>query len=140
VAQSERWRVALPVVLLIAVASSQIVLSRTSQLSPWKGGGFGMFSSLDSGSFRFVRLFAEAPERSEELELSPSLEDLAARAALLPSDRRLERLARATVAREQRRGQPVASVRVEVWRNAFAPGSLRSSEERLRAFTWRVTP
>ena len=33
--------------LLLAIASAQMLLARTSDLSPWKGGGFGMFASVD---------------------------------------------------------------------------------------------
>jgi hypothetical protein len=40
---------------LVAVGLHQIYLASTSGLSPWKGGGFGMFSSPDRPSYRAVR-------------------------------------------------------------------------------------
>ena len=40
--------------LLVAVASTQIALSRTFDLTAWKGGGFGMFSTLDHAGYRVV--------------------------------------------------------------------------------------
>jgi hypothetical protein len=83
---------ALPAVLLAIVASTQIVLTRTTLLSPWKGGGFGMFSTLDGRPFRYARMFVSAAERSEELAVPPSLEELVAQAEMLPGDAQFDRL------------------------------------------------
>lgn len=47
----EKWLVP-GLVLAIALVQSTLVL--TQELSPWKGGGFGMFSTVDSPSMRFV--------------------------------------------------------------------------------------
>ena len=46
-----RWAVPL---LLICVALRQIVLVYTVGLTPWKGGGFGMFSSVDKARSRLI--------------------------------------------------------------------------------------
>lgn len=43
--------------LLCAVACVQIYLAMTKSLSPWKGGGFGMFSTVDSPDARFLRIY-----------------------------------------------------------------------------------
>jgi hypothetical protein len=45
---------ALPVVLIV-VALTQITLAHTRDLTPWKGGGFGMFASVDLLSYRPVQ-------------------------------------------------------------------------------------
>jgi hypothetical protein len=134
-----KWPAALlPSALLIAVALVQIFLAYRTGLTPWKGGGFGMFSTTDGTGFRSVRLFVEAPDRSEELEIPPSLEDLADRAQAHPSTTQLDRLARATVAREQRKKRPVETVRVEVWRIDFAPETLLSTSRLLRQHQFHV--
>ena len=135
---AERWRRILPVALLLAVACAQITLTRTSGLSPWKGGGFGMFSTTDDSGRRRVRIFVSAPDRSEEIAITPSLEDAAVRAAVLPSDGRLTRLARRVIERERRYHRPVHSVRIETWRIAYAPGSLAATPNLTRDFTYRV--
>ena len=122
------------------MAATQIGLTQVQMLSPWKGGGFGMFSTLDERPFRYVRMFVRAPERSEELAVPPSLEELAASAEILPGDLQLERLARAVVAREQRRGQPAAEVRLEVWRVEFAAGTLAPRDHLLRRYEFRAAP
>jgi hypothetical protein len=105
-----------PAILLVCVAAAQMTLARTAQLSPWKGGGFGMFASIDGLPFRQVRVFVEAPSRSREIALPDSLEVAGAKAATWPRASGLERLGRAVIARERSRGRPVESVRVEVWR------------------------
>jgi hypothetical protein len=121
-----------PPALLVLVACVQIFLTRNTGLTPWKGGGFGMFATNDGNQFRYVRLFVDAPDRSEELEIAPSLEDLAARAQALPGAAQLERVARAVVARERRKGRPVETVRVEVWWIDFARGTLKATDRLLR--------
>ena len=135
---SAAWRTALPVALLVTVACAQVVLARTASLSPWKGGGFGMFSTTDDAARRHVRVFVSAPERSEEIAITPSLEDAARRAAVLPSDLQLTRLAQRVVEREGRYGRPVDSVRVETWRIDYAPDTLAATSRRLREFVYRV--
>jgi hypothetical protein len=120
---------AIPAAILALVAAAQIPLALTTPLTPWKGGGFGMFSSLDYGAFRGVRVFVEAPGRSEEILLPPSLQRLGEKVETYPSDRLVDRLARDVAAEEWAGGRPVTTVRVEVWRTEFAPQTL---EARLR--------
>jgi hypothetical protein len=111
------------------------VLAKVADLSPWKGGGFGMFATTDGTAFRYVRLFVDAPGRSEEMNVSESLEMAAVRAQLFPSHRFLTRLGEAAGARELRQGRDVETVRVEVWRIEFSDQPLRANERRLRTLT-----
>ncbi len=122
----------IPSILLIAVAVHQIYLAKVDQLSPWKGGGFGMFSSTELGASRFVRIFVSAPDRSEELEIPESLADPAQRAAILPSHTVLQDLAAQVVRREQRKERPVDTVRVEVWRTQFERTTLKPETQKIR--------
>jgi hypothetical protein len=111
-----RLAVALPTILLLTVASVQMILAGRAHLSPWKGGGFGMFASVDGLPFRWVRVYVSAPERSEELAVPPSLEDQAHRVVTWPRQRAMQDLAQAVIARERRHQRPVETVRVEIWR------------------------
>jgi hypothetical protein len=130
------WRTLLPAAVLLVVASMQVVLTHTSGLSPWKGGGFGMFSTSDDAGHRQLRIFVSAPGRSEELAIPPSLEDDAGRAAVLPSDARLSRLAQRVADRERRHQRPVDTVRIETWRTVYAKGTLLATRQLLREFRW----
>jgi hypothetical protein len=49
-------------VLLIVVALTQLVLTRTTDLTPWKGGGFGMFTVVDS---MYGRIWSVEVENAE---------------------------------------------------------------------------
>ena len=99
-----------------------------------------MFASLDARPFRYVRIFVEAPERSEELAVPPSLEALAASAENLPGDHQLEQLAQGVVARERRKQRPIVDGRLEVWRVEFAPGSLAPRDRLVRTYTFHAAP
>ena len=56
---------ALPAAILVFVALLQIYLVNTTNLSPWKGGGFGMFAAVDAPSMRVI--VAEGLDEAGEL-------------------------------------------------------------------------
>ncbi len=132
------WRALLPISLLVVVAGVQVTLAATAGLTPWKGGGFGMFSTTDDGGRRYVRIFVAAAERSEEITVPPSLDDAARRAAALPGDTQLARLARGVVDRERRHQRPVNVVRIETWRIEYARETLAATPRRTREYIYRV--
>lgn len=137
-----RWdpAVLLPAALLVLVAGTQVTLAKRAGLTPWKGGGFGMFSTTDDAGRRRVRVFVTAPQRSEEIAIAPSLEDAARRAAALPADYELARLAQRVVSRERRYARPVESVRIETWRIDYAPVTLVATSRLIREYVYRVDP
>jgi len=47
----------IPASVLIVVALVQQYYAHQRDLTPWKGGGFGMFSTVDSRSARFVKVW-----------------------------------------------------------------------------------
>ena len=100
--------------LLAALAGLQIVLAHTVHLSPWKGGGYGMFSTTDHSGFRTLRAFAALPGGERRVPVPAELRPDVLRALDLPSAARLERLARSIAA-----GANTGRVRVEVWRLEF---------------------
>lgn len=134
------WRQAVPVVVLVVVAVVQIGLARFAALSAWKGGGFGMFSTLDDGPHRQVRIVVDGPDRSEEVAIAASIELDAVKAATLPTDRLLRRLAEAVAAREARYDRAVTRVRVTVWRHDVSRASLRVTPVVLRDYLHDVRP
>jgi hypothetical protein len=79
--------------ILFVVAAFQIWSAHAHALSPWKGGGFGMFSTVDSPAARFVRIyvfegFAKYPVPVPE-ELSRDVREV----RTIPTPERLQRLA-----------------------------------------------
>jgi hypothetical protein len=87
---------ACPPVLLCAIAFLQIVLAQTHALSPWKGGGFGMFSSVDSPSARFIRAYLIDGEQEYAVLLPRHLGSVAQQARTMPNPVTLNLIARET--------------------------------------------
>ena len=127
----------MPAVLMTAVAIVQVVLATTADITAWKGGGFGMFATIDGPSTRRVRVFVEAPGRSEELAIARSQQILEKRARLYPSDSMLFSLAEAVSEREIRAGRPVKTITVELWRAEFNE-KMEATDRRLRTVSWDV--
>jgi hypothetical protein len=122
----------LPGLLLTLVASSQLALHRGADLSPWKGGGFGMFSSNDGGWSRHTHFFVSDAAGEVEVDLPEELEDSEKRLRALPTNARLDRFARelsATVASEH---PDHSAVRIELWRTRFDPDDLTPQIELMR--------
>ena len=124
--------------LLVAVASSQIALSRTVDLTPWKGGGFGMFATLDTPAIGASTSSSTRPIESEALQVPASIELVVARAAACPADGMLRAVAEAVVARERRYRRPVSRVTLTFWRADFDSATLRPSERPVRTFVYDV--
>lgn len=55
----------LPAAILVLVALLQLYLTHTTALSPWKGGGFGMFGAIDAPAMRVIQ--AEALDQDGKL-------------------------------------------------------------------------
>ena len=128
----------IPAALLALVALAQIGLTRTVHLTAWKGGGFGMFSTLDHGAFRGVDVVVEGPERSEALEMPASLEEIEARAVNCPSAWLLRELAAAVAERERRHNRPVTLVKLSVWQTGFDRATLHANERAAATFVYQV--
>ena len=125
---ASRLRVVAPVLALVLVAANQIRLARATPLSPWKGGGFGMFSTTDSPGARRLRVVVHAADGTREVEIPERLVKLAAKAVVLPDRSRLERLARALVRLEQRTGAEIDRIEIEVHGRRYAPATLLATE------------
>ncbi|MCI0361150.1 MAG: hypothetical protein L0211_21935 [Planctomycetaceae bacterium] len=59
----------------------------------WKGGGFGMFSTIDSEASRFVRAFAMTPEGELPLAIPRHLEKTVAELRAAPTQAKIDGLA-----------------------------------------------
>lgn len=53
-----RLAAAIPPALLVIVAVGQLVVSLKGDLTPWKGGGFGMFAAIDARSIQSLGITA----------------------------------------------------------------------------------
>ena len=126
-----RWLALVAPALLIAVACAQIGLTWTAGLSPWLGGGFGMFSTSDDRGHRHLHVIEESPGVLADIHVPEELHDLARRVLALPTRPRLERLARAI----RTHSPSEADLRLEVWRTRYDRRTLRPSSHLLRSHT-----
>jgi hypothetical protein len=86
--------------LLVAVAARQLYLAHARGLSAWKGGGFGMFASVDLPQYRAVRAYLLTPAGEVPAELSgpPHVGTLVSRVRAMPDAGHLDALAGALLA------------------------------------------
>jgi len=112
---------------LAALALAQVVLVHTTWLSPWKGGGFGMFSTNDHGAFRTVRVTAVEPGGERRLRVPTEHRRLRMQTREHPTRARLTRLAH--VVEEQ--APDASAIRIEVWRALFDAGDLRPTHHKV---------
>jgi hypothetical protein len=71
--------------LLCSIACLQIFLAMTKSLSPWKGGGFGMFSTVDSPDARFLRIYLINGNEETAVPLPDSLKIVGREVQTIPS-------------------------------------------------------
>lgn len=80
--------------ILVCVASLQIFLAHHAHLSPWKGGGFGMFSTVARPDSRVVRGYLLPDDDTQiPLRLPSDVDRQMQKVRCLPSPFQLERLA-----------------------------------------------
>ena len=79
--------------LLTTLACIQLFLGLNFGLTPWKGGGFGMFSTVDSPSARSVRVFLVTDDGELPTKTPSWLSNRRRYARSLPADYRVRALA-----------------------------------------------
>lgn len=114
----------LPAALLIVVAANQLRLATTESLSPWSGGGFGMFSSTDSPGRRHLHAFVLNDAIKREVAIPPQMAESVRRATTLPSKPRLGSLAAEFALLESHGRIRWDEVELQVWAVDYEPGSL----------------
>jgi hypothetical protein len=91
----DRFNLAFPSLLLVAVAVVQLVRAHTTGQTSWKGGGFGMFATSDSPQARFVRCTIAGADGKEFRVLLPGrLSQAVILAKIVPSESNVRDLAR----------------------------------------------
>ena len=124
----------LPCILLLAGVINHFFLVQTRNLSPWLGGGFGMFASTDVGPSRLLVVTVVNENKDEyTVPLKGRLKKLKYRSRSLPVRSQLEVLARATWEELERKpvdetGSPMASLRIEVWKTGYQASSLQPQQ------------
>lgn len=128
----QRLAVAIPLAACLLIAARQHLLAHDAGLSPWRGGGFGMFATVDSPDARFVRAFLLNDRVDCPIELPDHLDNFETRLATVATPAVLEAFARTLASIRWRdlmadtqatvrcvipfEDQPPHTLRVELWR------------------------
>lgn len=130
----------LPVVLLIIVAANQLRLVWTESLSPWSGGGFGMFSSTDSPSNRHLHAFVQNDAIRREVAIPRDLQEAVRRATTLPTRSRLGALAAQLAGLESAGSIRWDEIVLQVWAVDYATPGLQPKGRLVRTERFAVAP
>jgi hypothetical protein len=106
----------LPVALLVVVALHQLAATLYGDLTPWLGGGFGMFATLDTPGNRAVSVQLLDADFRREIDIPPGLADAAERALAFPTHQRLAQLAQGVAQAARQRHPATQAVELTVWR------------------------
>ena len=131
--EDAQWFWYLPSALLIGVACTQLWLAHTVNLSPWSGGGFGMFSTADTRGNRHLHAFAIRPGIRRELEIPASFTDRVRPLLACPTESALRALAADLVDIPSPNIGPLTAIEIQVWITHFDPNTLAPSGTLLRA-------
>jgi hypothetical protein len=130
-----QWFWHIPSVLLILVAANQLRLVSTTALSPWWGGGFGMFATTDGWATRHLHVFAIHPDVRRELSIPATLRKEVERVLTLPSDANLQAVAREFADIPTPDEGLLMAIELQVWATHYDPITLAPSSILLRALT-----
>jgi hypothetical protein len=116
----------------MCVAINQTRLVFTESLSPWSGGGFGMFSTTDAATDRHLHVFEVTSRLRRELNVTAELDDAVRRALTLPSERQLRVLA--ALLTEHLGRASTRDIEIQVWSNRYETADLRPQSRLLRYY------
>ncbi len=138
---NQKWLLSyLPIILFVSIAAHHFYWVHYAHLSPWLGGGYGMFSTTDYGPSRFIRVYALRDNIiQEEIEIPESLSMLARSVRGLPDDKNVLSLALAieNYLVTNQHGYPV--IRVEVMSSQYDKETLHPTYQRLNAIDYQTS-
>lgn len=121
-----RFVIYFPVLLLVIIASIQIYLVYSANLSPWSGGGFGMFSTTDAGGSRHLHAYSVTSGIRRELDSDPKLKKDLELLLTFPADYKIlkftDKLEKINIPEE---GQK--TLNIQIWKRSFNPETLEPS-------------
>lgn len=108
--------------LLVGVAGVHSYLAAAKNQTPWEGGGFGMFSTVDKRQARFVRYVLITPEGKARVRPPEHLHTYVERLRARPTSSRIESLAQYLADATWVRIPPDSSGRAASWDSVSASG------------------
>lgn len=112
------------------MALGQVYLAHTADLTPWKGGGFGMFSTND-GASRWVEVRIEGSRGEREIEIL-DYDRTANALAAFPTPARIRGFGHRIAEAYREPSDPGVRVRVGIWRPVYDSRTMEPRRERIR--------
>ena len=114
----------LPVLILLVVAGWQMYRVQVDDLSPWKGGGFGMYSTVHFDDYQIWVEWRVPGRPASFVNMSrpatPESRAMALQALLFPNEESLA---------EFKKTLPLFAGKIEVWRPYLDPETLEYTRE-----------
>ena len=127
-----------PIILFVVIAAHHYYWVHHAHLSPWLGGGYGMFSTTDYGPTRYIRVYALQDNIiQEQIEIPERLTMLARKTRGLPDDNNVRSLALEieNYLNAHQHGYPL--IRVEVWTSQYDTETLRPTYQKLNMIDYK---
>ncbi len=128
----------LPCALLLIVAGHQWFLVYTTQLTPWLGGGFGMFSTVDDGVNRYLRVYLLEAQGPRGVQIPREFESHGERVQALPHVSAMRRFAAILAPYFIAQNRRFSALRVEVWRTMYTTEQMRPIDRLIRSIDWQT--
>ena len=123
----DKWLVSIPLFVMTAMLCLQFYLVKQHELSVWRLGGFGMFSTVHDIGTRHVRVLSVTEQGEEAIEFDGLYDYLEERARVLPSDKNLYLFGRDLCRAAEIEPTEVNEVRVEYWLDSIDFGDMSVS-------------
>jgi len=115
----------LPILLFIVIVLHHYYLVRFENLSPWLGGGYGMFSTTDYGPSRYIKAYGLKDNIiKEEIKIPLKHSKVARKLRSLPSTSNLQDLALDIDDYLKSTQHSYPHIRIEVWSSHYDKKSL----------------
>ena len=122
----------LPILFFILIAGHHFYLVHNQHLSPWLGGGYGMFSSTDYGPSRFIKILGLKDNIiQEEVEIPEHLSALGQQVRSLPNNKNIQHLAIELENYFAFNQHVFPVIRVEIWKTLYDSQTLKPSYQKL---------
>lgn len=130
----------LPILFFIIIVGHHFYLVKYHHLSPWQGGGYGMFSTTDYGPSRFIKIFTLNNNIiQEEIEIPEYLSQLSKQVRSLPNSKYIKNLAIELENYLAINQHSAPIIRVEIWKTNYDSETLRPSHQKLNTIDHKTT-
>ena len=111
----DKFLVCVPLLTMTTMLFLQLYLVKQHELSVWRLGGFGMFSTIHDIGTRHVKAFLVTRQGKEAIEFDGAYDYFEERARVLPSDKNLYLFGRNLCREEKLDLAGTDEIRVEYW-------------------------